>query len=758
MKVHLVYPPFVPDSRAFPPLSLPALTAYLKREGHAVVQRDLNIELFHYQLQPDVLAEIEHRLTAAHARELTKQVTRLCQLRRLCALDDSINAWLPYVRKEISSSKDMKLMDSRVCELVIEKLKEMLYLDIAPTKDVLEMSSPELLQLLQSADASVLGHYIARAGQELLAHNPDVIGMSLMTEDQLFPALMLADTIRKSRPDVFIVFGGGFVSAVADKIGRYEPSIFPLVDAFVSFDGEIAFAELLNRRRTGASLSGIANVVWLNRDAGRVEHEAPKESGSLDDLPQPDFNGLDLTRYTRPVIPYYVTKGCVYGRCAYCSDPSYSSPRNRSAARAAAELERLVDLHHPERVIFVDSYIHPEKLEALAKEIISHNIKIHWVIQTRMDRFLTTERIRLFAEAGCDEIWFGMETVNERMIRLIRKGTKREIITRILEDCQTNNIRVTLNCMIGFPTETEQEAADTIEFIESLGRSYPNLPFKCNTGFVFVPRLAAFGQTPQKFGIEVIDEFEWSPRLEWLPPEWRYRSRFARLEGRIFQDTYQAGDEMQASQRLAPDVVVRPNRNTFAHEIKYDILKLWRKLYEYEELLRSRTRETRLGKDRLTTSVDTQLAQDQELASFPTHDGAVIYSIGKDRGRRIVPVNRIYLLILQLIGEGCSVASLRDKLRETYHDALVATIENACQFAVRFLINAQILETVESDSASEHFRTKTQYCERNNFGQLSADSSALVSVPTRVESGRFPMPPAQSPTSELLPIVNPEAS
>jgi anaerobic magnesium-protoporphyrin IX monomethyl ester cyclase len=722
MKVSLVYPPFVPDNRAFPPLSLPALTAYLRQQQHAVTQHDVNIEFFHYLLRHETLSALEESVVRGLAAEKRRRPRTLRELQRLCMREDGLGVWLPYALDEMhAAGGDHRKLNGRTYSHLIDKLSDLLTLPYTTHAPLVEMTSREYIESVRSDHDSLLMRYFAEhVVPTLLAHQPDVVGMSLMTEEQFFPALLLAHILKQRHPGVSIVFGGGYISAVADKIGSRSSEIFALVDAFVAFDGEHALADILQRLQTGRSLSGVPNSITWNPSRQQIERTAPLETGSLDDLPMPDFDGLDLTLYTRRILPYYMTKGCAFGRCAYCSDPAYSSARTRSGVRAAGELETLVRRYNPDTIIFVDSYIHPDKLAPVATELIRRGLHTRWLMQTRMDRFLTTDRIRLFAEAGCDELWFGMETVNRRLIKLIRKGSTREIIERILRDCCAAGIRVTLNCMIGFPTETMEEADDTVEFVDSLGRLQPDLAFKCNTGFVFVPRLSAFGQTPEKFGITVVDEFEWSPRLEWIPPDWRDRPRFLGMEGRIFDERYQTGaeyaDELAAEMhKIAGDTVIQRAAHVYMQHADYDILACWRRLYSSLALLRDRQRTHTMAKHELLPEIDDTVAQDSAVAQDVPVNRTVAYVVDKALGRRIVALNPFHLLLLRLVQRATTVEAVCERLVDMYPQRNRREIDEACLFGVRTLAKHGVFEVCSADEKPRE--NVGALCERKNFGE-----------------------------------------
>ena len=702
MRVTLLYPPFLSDNRAFPPLALPALKAYLRERGHEVNQVDLNIKAYHDLAHSTYLEQLQVALRRELEDLKQKSHLSLHEMNVLCNLTDATNIWLPFLRRELhKAGESLKKMSKLHSTFLFEKLGDLMALERENPKPMIEMTSPEMVREIRLEKPSVLNNYLVTELVPLiLAQKPELVGFSIMTESQLFAALTIAHYLKQRAPKIHVTMGGGFVSAVADKIGRTNSAIFSIVDTFVCFDGEHALAGLCERLEKGEDFDGVPNVVYFDAAANETRHNRVQETGSLDNLPLPDFEGLDFSPYTSSVLPYYVTKGCAFGKCTYCSDPFYSTARNKSAAKAADEIEVLVERYKPTTLMFVDSYIHPEKMEEIATEVIKRQVKMRWLTQTRMDRFLTTERLKVFAQSGCDELWFGMETVNMRMIRLIRKGSRKEIITRILEDCQTNNIKVTLNCMIGFPTESEQEANDTINFINDLNEAYPELAFKCNTGFVFVPRLAPFGQEPERFGIKVIDEFEWSPRLEWIPPEWRFQEHFMRLEGRIFEKIYKTSHDIASQQgseetQLHADQFVDIAEHAYLHKLDIDVIHLWKKLFDCNNAITTIQREEECTKDKVVQRLDEKLKQDELFNTVKGKPRLYAYVIDEELSRKIVPLSGIYGLLLSFIEGGHRVGDVIEQVANLYKGSSREEVEAACLHGLRYLAENGIIQVSE---------------------------------------------------------------
>ena len=723
LRTLLVYPPFVTENRAFPPLSLPALTAYLKQRGFPVVQIDANISFYQYLCTPASLDALERNLLLRRAA--LKSVQTLHGMEQHCMVEDGLNAWLPYVRRELEKcGGNIASLDGIPCLHLLDRLTTLIGLERDIPKPYIELTSDELIAEVSEEPASLLRDFFRdEVVPSILAAAPDVIGMSLMVEQQLYPALVLAYLLKTLIPHVHIVLGGGLVSAVADKIGLTSTAVFSLVDSFVCFDGEHALIRLLGALSGEQDMGSVNNLIYCDKAKNQIMRTAIAETGGLDDLPEPDFEGIDFAKYTRPIVPYYVSKGCAYGRCAYCSDPAYSSARNRSPQRAAQEIKSLVDQYHPQTVLFVDSYIHPKYMEPLAHELIERKIETRWVTQTRMDRFLTTSCIETLAASGCSELWFGMETINERMIRLIRKGSKRSIIMRILDDCCRCGIKVTLNCMIGFPTETREEADQTIAFIDELGRIYPTLMFKCNTGFVFVPRLSPFGQTPERFGISVLEEFEWSPRLEWIPPEWRYEDRFLRLDGQMFEKSYrgaqQRRDELEGIdlRSLGPKDIVYRAPGARMVDVAENLCGMWSAYFKYQLSLTALQRERRLAKADARTIVDAQLRSDSAIQAALHAPTRVAYLVENGAERRMLPLNEIYSILLDEV-DGCvQVHDVIERFTARYKGFPPQEVATACMFGLTYLYRRGLVRVLADEPVVDSIEVPAPWERRWNLGQ-----------------------------------------
>jgi radical SAM superfamily enzyme YgiQ (UPF0313 family) len=200
---------------------------------------------------------------------------------------------------------------------------------------------------------------------------------------------------------------------------------------------------------------------------------------NLDLLPFPDRSLVDYEKYSQGVgmgltknsISIQATRGCPY-KCAYCHKIWPKTHVFRSAENIFEEIKLYYDIGL-RKFAFVDDVfnMNRENSSRFFELIIKHNldVRIFFPNGVRGD-ILTKEYIDLMVEAGTVSIGLALETASPRLQKLIGKNLN---IERFRENARYfctkyPHIFTELLTMHGFPTETEEEAMMTLEFIKSM--------------------------------------------------------------------------------------------------------------------------------------------------------------------------------------------------------------------------------------------------------------------------------------------------
>ncbi len=178
---------------------------------------------------------------------------------------------------------------------------------------------------------------------------PDILALGYFPWNRNLDQLVV-DQFLERNPNGLVVFGGTTFSFVESQQRDFFTRMHPLVDIFVTNDGELGFVELLKNYTAcdgnkDAILAGrpIDGCVFLDRNNKqlRVGKYIPRLK-NLDDIPSPYLTGLmDQFLANHLFVPLVqATRGCPF-QCTYCwAGNKYNSRIGEfSIERVAAELE-----------------------------------------------------------------------------------------------------------------------------------------------------------------------------------------------------------------------------------------------------------------------------------------------------------------------------------------------------------------------------------------------------------------------------------
>jgi radical SAM superfamily enzyme YgiQ (UPF0313 family) len=262
-------------------------------------------------------------------------------------------------------------------------------------------------------------------------------------------------------------------------IGGPHPTALPVecletgeaIDVAVFGEAELTIVELVAKLLAGESLLGVKGVAYRDED-GRVVQNAPREYvEDLDSLPMPAWHLLPIEKYHnfieasgRSVLQIMGSRGCPID-CNYCFSTKIwsSNVRWHSPERVLAEVDYLRTRYGIQFFEFLDDNftLRRERFKFLAAEFRKRRLR--WCCSTRID-LIDDEIAAQLRDARVDHVCIGIETVNERLLDVVgKKITKAEAIRTVLL-CEKYGIQILGMFILGIPTETDEEAMETIEF------------------------------------------------------------------------------------------------------------------------------------------------------------------------------------------------------------------------------------------------------------------------------------------------------
>jgi radical SAM superfamily enzyme YgiQ (UPF0313 family) len=119
-------------------------------------------------------------------------------------------------------------------------------------------------------------------------------------------------------------------------------------------------------------------------------------------------------------------------------------------------------------IYFVVEAMPPPLFKQLPAALKARGISVKWWTDARLERNLFTDELcRDLYASGCRRIAFGFESASQRLLDLMEKGTSIDEADGILRRLAAAGISNTLYTMIGFPTETPEEARLTLEWLRA---------------------------------------------------------------------------------------------------------------------------------------------------------------------------------------------------------------------------------------------------------------------------------------------------
>ena len=313
------------------------------------------------------------------------------------------------------------------------------------------------------------------------------VGVGPMTGRQIQWSLDASRLVRKTNPDVPIVWGG-----VHSTILPEQTLAHPLVDMVVVGEGEITSLELTSVlhavRQSGnvdsAVFRNIAGLVWHHN--GRTIRNAHRAARPMDEWPFLDYGLVNTDHYILSEIPgerslqITTSRGCPR-KCAYCYltvVPDGRRYRAESPCRTIERMERLIRLFNLNAIHIIDDEFFTQRKRAVkvCELIIERGINVSLRTNCRIDYADQMSRadLDLIRRAGFKNIYLGAESSSDRILKFIKKEITSDQIIKVNKKFKEAGISPKYSFMGGFPTETITEIKETVSLMANLVHDNPN--------------------------------------------------------------------------------------------------------------------------------------------------------------------------------------------------------------------------------------------------------------------------------------------
>lgn len=533
LKTMLLFPPeWVPTA---PYLALPSLTAVLRQQGHEVVQKDVNIEMYDLFFSDAfiiwVKARMDMQLRELEGKEragwLTDQeVERKGALEAKTGVDvfeliEQAERAKAVVRSEEFYDADKLEWALNTFRVVMQYISAAYYpasivfypmesnLGYRPgvSKEVFACLTDEQVNVYRDVCRQLVLPAVSKEA-------PDVVGISIGTQMQLLAGLTFCKMIKETFPHIHVTVGGNIMTRLQEELSSHPEFFSSIVDSAILYEGEHALLWLLEALAGGRALTSVPNLLFRDESGVHLNKEIHTEKTTA--LPLPDFEGLPLDSYFVPVriLPYLATRGCYWGRCTFCDHGQgyFDQYRGMPAQQVVSQLQALKEKYQCTHFLFSDESYPPALLKKVAQLLVDQQVGIKWTTLIRFEESLQDPDIwSLAVQSGCCTLYYGMESANERVLDLMDKHVKKSVIENNLRAAAEAGIWNHVMAFYGFPGEKREEAEETRQFL------LDNQPYIHSVElFYFVAyRHTPIVRNPEKFGVTIHKQEEYDLPLDY---------------------------------------------------------------------------------------------------------------------------------------------------------------------------------------------------------------------------------------------------
>jgi hypothetical protein len=351
-------------------------------------------------------------------------------------------------------------------------------------------------RILDFHDASQIP---ALVGQ-VIAWQPDVVGMSMVFTARALEYVQLAEALRRAGYGGHITAGGHFASFNAEKLLEDVPAI----DSVLHGEGEQALPALLAGLDRAREVAGIT----LRADGARMlTNAAPPPTDDLDAIAFPTRSPRYQSYLGMPIANVLSGRGC-FADCDFCSINAWHRRiggrrfRQRSVENLVAEMALL---YHRDRVrIFNfhdDNFFLPTESANVARfGAIRDALRRHGAgpiaiqVKARPDT-VCPGSMEILKQIGLFRVFLGVESNAVAGLKALGRGIDRDVNHQAVRLLKNLDVHVTCNLLMFEPDCLPADVRDNIGFM----REHADIPLNfCRTevyaGTKLEARLRAAGR------------------------------------------------------------------------------------------------------------------------------------------------------------------------------------------------------------------------------------------------------------------------
>lgn len=250
---------------------------------------------------------------------------------------------------------------------------------------------------------------------------------------------------------------------------------FSYIDAAVYDERTFVIKDVAHALSNGGNLKDIKGIVY--RENGHIIDNGKPLAYNHEEMLMPAYDLAPMDKYNKKYITVSATRGCPH-LCTFCAW-GRTKVKYRKVEQVLDELDMLVNNYGYNHIGFQDltfTFSKQNTLE-LMEGIIRRRIKFRWFCSTRVNANISMPLLKKMKQAGCYRIFYGVEHVNDQILKNIKKFQTKKEIMRAIKLTKKAGIHPITPFIIGLPGETKDSLKELIRFIIKVKpRNYHVIP------------------------------------------------------------------------------------------------------------------------------------------------------------------------------------------------------------------------------------------------------------------------------------------
>ncbi len=281
----------------------------------------------------------------------------------------------------------------------------------------------------------------------------DVIGVSTIGGYYQYRKLLsISKAVNKSKNRPLFIIGGHGPTP--------DPEYFlkkTQADIVVMGEGENTIIDLLAKWSNKESLDKVSGIAYREGDKVKINEPRPLIE-DIDSIPFPAYDLFPMEYYrlfqsaNSNMTDFNITmlsgRGCKF-KCNFCYRMD-EGLRLRSNESIVDEIKLLKNKYSINRVAFWDELLisSKERAVSLSEDFLKQDLNIKWSCNGRLN-YADPEVLKIMKKAGCDFINYGIEAVDDQVLKNMQKALTVDIITKGIEATLKEGISPGLNIIFG---------------------------------------------------------------------------------------------------------------------------------------------------------------------------------------------------------------------------------------------------------------------------------------------------------------------